>query len=384
MPRVKSSPLHIKRLHRYVFLEMWPTLVVSLFVFIFIVVAARMLNIAEWVVNHGVRIADVGRMILYLLPWMILFALPAAMLMAVFVAFTRLSNDNEITALKSSGISLYQMLPPVLTIATLGFLAALATSIVIAPIGNRSFKELIYHIAKSKTEIGIKERVFSEPFNKLTFYVNSYSPGENLMKDLFLVDRREPAMTTTIVAQKGRIHSDPKGKAIVIQLMNGTVFITEKKSHAARTIQFSTYDVTISLEDLMPSDSLKKRSPREMSVQELIRGLGDTEKKVRGYYDVAAELMERFSVPLAVFLMGLMGAPLGAQVKFLGRSLGVSIGMGMFVGYYLLLAGAKSLGESGLLSPFIGMWFPCVFLIVAGGLFMKHVQNEKPLFWWRR
>jgi len=55
----------------------------------------------------------------------------------------------------------------------------------------------------------------------------------------------------------------------------------------------------------------------------------------------------------------------------------------MFIVYYLLLAGVKSLGESGLLSPFIGMWFPCLFLLVAGGVFTKHVQKEKPLLWWR-
>ena len=383
MSRLKMSSIRIKRLHRYIFSEMWPTLAVSLCVFIFIVVAARILNIAEWVVNHGVRLVDVGRMILYLLPWMVLFALPAAMLMAVFVAFIRLSNDNEIIALKSTGISLYQMLPPVITIAIMGFLAAIAMSTLVSPVGNRAFKELVYHIARSKSGIGIKERIFSEPFSKITFYVNSYSPGENLMKDLFLVDRRDPSTTTTIVAQKGVIHSDPKGKAIVIQLMNGTAFTTERKSHAARTVQFSTYDVTIGLEEIMPSDSLRKRSPREMSVHELVRSLGETGKKDRGYNDMAAELMERFSVPLAVLLMGLMGAPLGAQAKTLGRSLGVSIGMGMFIAYYLLLAGVKSLGESGLLSPFIGMWFPCLFLLVAGGVFTKHVQKEKPLLWWR-
>jgi lipopolysaccharide export system permease protein len=374
----------VKLLYRYILSEIWPTLIVSLFVFIFIVLAARMLNIAEWVINHGVRLGDVGKMILYLLPWMVLFGLPAAMLMAVFVAFTRLSNDNEIMALKSSGISLYQMLPPVIAIALSVFLAALAISILIAPVGNRSFKELVFRIAQSKTDIGIKERIFSEPFNKVTFYVSSFSPEESLMKDLFLVDRRDPEMTNTIVAQKGQIVSDLKGKAIVIHLMNGTIFTTEKKSQAARTVQFSTYNVTIGIEDIMPSDSLRKRSTREMWVRELIGNLAEMEKKGKQYYGMAVELVERFSVPLAVLLMGLLGAPLGAQVKSLGRSLGVSVGMSVFIVYYLLMAGAKSLGEAGALSPFLGMWIPCLFLLVFGWLLMTKVQNEKPLLRWKK
>lgn len=370
----------IKKLHVYILHEIWPTLLVSLFVFIFIVVAARLLNIAEWVINHGVRLGDVGRMILFLLPWMVLFALPAAMLMAVFIAFIRLSNDNEITALKASGISLYQMLPSVIVMATIGCLVALSISILIAPMGNRSFRDLLFRIAKSKADIGIKERIFSEPFDKVTFYVNSFSPGENLMKDLFLVDRREPLMTTTIVAKKGQLVTDPKGRAIIIHLMDGTLFTMEKKSQAARTIQFSTYDVNIGLEDIMPSDSLRKRSPKEMFVQELISHLRAAEKMGNTHFEMAVELMERFSIPLAVFLMGIIGVPLGIQVRSMGRSLGVFVGMCVFIVYYLLLAGAKSVGEVGAISPFVGMWLPSLFLVVAGWVFIRKEQNETSLF----
>jgi hypothetical protein len=121
----------------------WPRkpFAASLVVFVFIVLAARILNIAEWVVNHGVQPSQMVGMVGYLLPGMILFALPAAALMAVFIAFHRLSNDNEILALKASGVSLYQMLPPVVVISTLCFVAALLISLIGAPWGQRSFKD---------------------------------------------------------------------------------------------------------------------------------------------------------------------------------------------------------------------------------------------------
>jgi lipopolysaccharide export system permease protein len=110
----------------------------SLMVFVFIVLATRIINLAEWVVNHGVRLSQMLEMIGYLLPAMILFALPASALMAVFIAFHRLSNDSEILALKASGISLYQMLPPVVVISSFCFVAALVISLVGAPWGHRS------------------------------------------------------------------------------------------------------------------------------------------------------------------------------------------------------------------------------------------------------
>ena len=370
-------------LHRYIFHEIWPTFLASLLVFIFIVLAARMLNISEWVVNHGVHVGDVGRMILYLLPGMVLFALPAAILMAVFIAFLRLSHDNEIMALKSSGISLFQMLPSVITVSVIGFVAAMSISIFLVPWGNQSFRDLVFRIAKSKADMGIKERIFSEPFDKVTFYVSSFSPKEKIMKDLFVVDRREPAMTTTIVAKTGVILSDPEGRAIVIHLKEGTAFTTEKKTQAARTVQFSSYDLRIGLDDIMPPDDMRKRSPKEMSIIELADLLSKPEQEKGLRHEMAVELMERISIPFSVFLMGIIGAPLGAQIRSGGRSLGISVSMAIFIVYYLFLAGVRSIGETGVLSPFLGMWLPSLFLLISNVFLLKRVQNEVPLLQWR-
>ena len=173
-------------IYKYIFHEIWPTFLASLLVFIFIVLAARMLNIAEWVINHGVSPLQVLKMILYLLPGMILFALPATTLIAVFVGFHRLSGDNEITALKSSGISMYQMLPPVVVLSLTTLIMAALLGLVGSPWGNRSFKDFIFQIAHSKADLAVKERVFCEPFDGVTFYINSFSSKERIMKDIFL------------------------------------------------------------------------------------------------------------------------------------------------------------------------------------------------------
>jgi lipopolysaccharide export system permease protein len=309
---------------------------------------------------------------------MVLFALPAAVLMAVFVAFLRLSGDNEIMALKSSGISLYQMLPPVLGVSVITFLVAISFAVILVPWGNRSFKDFVFRIARSRADLAIKERVFCEPFDKVTFYVSSFSPKERVMRDLFFVDRREPSVTTTIVAKEGMILSNPKRRSIVIHLEDGTAFTTENdRSRAARTVRFSTYDVTIGLNDILPSGSLRKKSPREMRVAELIRNLRAAEKGGALYNDMAIELMERFSIPVAVFFMALIGASLGAQMRSGGRSLGIGISLGIFIIYYLCLAGVRSLGETGTLSPFIGVWLPTFLVMVFSLVLLKRAQNEQ-------
>lgn len=366
-------------MYRYLFREIWPTLIASLVTFIFIILAARMLSISEWVINHGVHPGDVGKILAYLVPGMVLFALPAALLMAVFVAFLRLSSDNEIMALKSCGISLYQMLPPVVVVSVIGFLVGTTIAVYLVPWGNLSFKDLATRIARSKAGLGIKERVFCEPFDKLTFYVSSFSSREKVMRDLFLVDRRDPSVTTTIVAREGMILSQPQGKMLLVHLVDGTAFTTEKKSQAVRTIQFGTYDVTISIEEMLPSGSFMKKSPQEMLVTELIRNLRMEPRDKNLYNEMAVELMGRFSLPVAVFLMGIIGAPLGCQIRVGGRSLGVGVSLVIFLIYYLFLAGMKNIGETGVLSPFLGMWLPVLFLFVSCWIFLRRVQGERTL-----
>lgn len=364
-------------LHKYIFHEIWPTLLASLAVFLFIVLAARMLNLAEWMINHGVHPFQLARMIVYLLPGMILFALPAVLLMAVFGAFHRLSNDNELQAMKASGISLYQMLPSVVVVSLAGFLAALGLSSYAGPWGMKSFKDFVFTTAYSRADLGIQERVFSDPFKGVTFYVSDFAPKERMMKDVFLVDRRAPDMTTTIVAKEGRIDSAEARRLITVRFFDGTIFVVDKKRDEGRTITFSTYDLGIGLDDIMPALSGREKDPKEMSFAELMEGLKGPPKPNSRRPEMLVELMERFSIPFAVLLMGLIGAPLGAQLRAGGRLVGIVVSLMIFLFYYLLLVGMRNIGGTGFLSPAVGSWIPVLFLFCACLYLMKRSEKEK-------
>jgi len=351
----------------------------SLIVFIFIVLAATMLNLSEWIVNHGVPPLSIAKIILCLLPGLLLFALPASILIAVFVAFLRLSADNEIQAIKTSGIGLYQLLPAVILFSGVMFLVSCSISFIAAPLGNRSFKNLVFQTAYSKADMGIKEGVFCEPFQGVTFYVNSFSVRERAMSDVFLVDTRDPSVTNSIVAKEGRIFANPKSKIIQVQFQDGIVFTTDKNLEAARTIKFSTYDLSVDTDDLMPAISSRTLDPNEMFIQDLISKLKTTPRSEMRHNEMVMELMEKFSIPLAVFLMGMIGAPLGAQIRAGGRFLGIVISLLIFLIYYLFLAGMRSLGESGTLPPYVGAWLPVLFLLASGLFLMKRAGEERSI-----
>ena len=378
-------------LYRYILREIWPTFLASLFVFIFIMMAARMLSITELIVTRGVRASQVAGMVLFLLPDILTFALPAVTLMSVVVAFLRLSADSEIIAMKSSGISLYQMLPPVITFSLVAFFACLAISAFAAPWGNRSFKDLLFKIAETKADLGIKERVFCEPFGDLVFYVNSFSRQERVLKDVFVVDRRDQEMTSTIVSDEARIITRPAERTITLLFLRGTIFLVEKDLESSRTIKFNTYALNIGLKDVLADLASRRKAPHELSPGQLISQLKSTPETDKEYNRIMRELLEKLSIPLAVLLMGIIGVPLGAQMRGRGRSAGIGLSLMVFSMFYLFLMIIRSVCSAGVVSPVIGVWIPDFFLILSVIYLLRRASDERPIhllprfsFLWKR
>lgn len=366
-------------INRYIAREILPTFFTGLFVAVFVIIATRTLSLMEMVVSRGARISDVAWLLAYLLPDVIAFGLPAAVLMAVVTAFLRLSADSEIIALKSSGVSLYQMLPAVLVFASAGFFLSLAVALVAVPWGNSSFKDLVFRIAHSQASLGIQERVFFEPFDNVVFYVNDFTRKDGSMRDVFVVDRRDGDMPHTVIAEEAFLLSHPEKRVINVHFRDGTVFMVDGGSGSARSIHFDTYDIQIELRDVMSTLGSRQKAPKEMTVGESIGELRAEPAGSQRYNAVMVKLMEKFSISVAVLIMGVIGVPLGAHLKARGRSAGIGVSLFVFMVYYLFLAGARSVGEAGVVPPAVGVWIPVVFLAVCCVVFLTRAARELPL-----
>ncbi|MEE9517309.1 MAG: LptF/LptG family permease, partial [Candidatus Adiutricales bacterium] len=98
----------------YIIKEILPPFFVSLLVFNFIMILAKILELSELVIVKGVRLDTILRFLLYSLPFSLMVTIPLSTLLAVLLAFLRLTGDNEIAVIKSAGIGLYRLLPPVI------------------------------------------------------------------------------------------------------------------------------------------------------------------------------------------------------------------------------------------------------------------------------
>lgn len=367
-------------LYRSIFFEIMAIFVIALACFGFIVFVGRIMSIIEWLVNYGVNITYVLRFILYLMPKIILLSLPAAVLVGVIVTFNRMSSDNEIVAVESAGISIYQMMPPVVLMS---FISALFCSVLIfyvAPLCNQSFRALSSKILMSSIQVGLKERVFFEPFDDVIFYINSLSSDSNNMRDVFIVDKREDKfITNTIVARNGRLLLHANQEAFVVSLEDGVIFIDESDRESIRSIRFKSYDLKVDLDDLIPSVEEGETEASELYFGDLIDRLREAAKESEAYRMYLLEIMHRFALPFAVFFMGIVGAPLGAQVKARNRFSGGVFGLLIFVVYYICFAAASNMSEAALLPPHVGPWIPVVIVAFAGIFLLRRASRGMPL-----
>ncbi|MGB4545244.1 MAG: LptF/LptG family permease, partial [Smithellaceae bacterium] len=101
-----------KIINRYIFREISLAFIMILFVMTFVLLMGKMLQIMDLIINKGISVTSILHMIMLIMPSLMIFTLPIALLISILIAMGRFSADNEITALKSSGMSLLQMFYP--------------------------------------------------------------------------------------------------------------------------------------------------------------------------------------------------------------------------------------------------------------------------------
>src|ERR1035437_7105657 len=158
----------------YIIREIASLFLLGIMVFTLILLMGRLIKLTDLVISRGVPMADISRMILYLMPSFLVFTIPMAFLLAVLLAFGRLSADNEITVMKSGGLSLVQIMPPVLLCAMVAVLLTLAASIIGVPWGNTAFKRISFEMLKQNVAATIREKVFWDEIPGIILYTDHY------------------------------------------------------------------------------------------------------------------------------------------------------------------------------------------------------------------
>ncbi len=366
-------------LHKYILKELFQFFAISIITFTFILLVTKVFTFADLIINKGVAPSAIGLLILYTLPYSFVFTLPISTLLAVLLTFLRLTHDNEMTAIKASGISLYQVLPPVFVLTVFAYLCASYMTIYAMPMGKRAFNELVYSVAHERAYAGIKPRYFNDDFKNIVLYANEIDISGKFLQDIFISDKRDPRLSNTIVAKKGIIVSNPEQKRLALKLIDGSIHYDSKDMTTSDTIWFSKYELSLDLQQLVKNQKERGIRESEMSIAELIAKLKSYKSTDIKYNLYLTELHKKFALPLSCIILGLIAVPLGMQTKVSGSPGGISFGLGIFLLYYILFAAGKSFDDSGIYPPALGIWFPNIFLGALTILMVRKAAREEPI-----
>ena len=234
--------------------------------FTFMFLMTRILEITDMIVNYGVNIWTVIKILGFTMPFFLQFIIPMSVMMAVLLTFLKMSSDNEIIALKAGGVSIYRLLPPVFLFALLGVILTGATAIYGLPTGRIAIKRLLYDVAVNNSEVGLKPRTFNDAFNGVMLYVNEIEPATRTLRDIFIEDQRSTDVVSTVVSPEGRLFTQPETGAFQLRLYNGSINQVDVRERTAHTVQFETYDIRLDIQKntaLLPGGCLCFASPSD-------------------------------------------------------------------------------------------------------------------------
>ncbi len=173
-------------------------------------------------VGKGLAWSVIGEFFLLSVPFTVAMTLPMAVLVSTLYAFSRLAAENEITALKASGVSITRILVPVLMGATVIAFIMIGFNDQVLPRANHRLRALQTDIAQKKPTFGLREQVINE-VSPGRFFVRAgkLDPGSNRMKDVVIYDLSDPMRRVTIFADSGNMGITADQKDLEMQLYDG-------------------------------------------------------------------------------------------------------------------------------------------------------------------
>jgi lipopolysaccharide export system permease protein len=411
-------------LPRYILREHLGPFLLGLCVLTFVLLMDQVFTLMDMLIGKGLPLGIVGEVFVLSLPFILAVTTPMAVLVATLMAFGRMAQDNEVTALRSSGLPFHRLLiaPFLASWVLCAFL--LFFNNYILPEANHRVRNLLLDIAIKKPALKLKEGAFITDFEDQGYilFIKKVDIKTSRIFDVTIFDLRKggspfqpsiprnpqglPSIESpqTIISKMGELSFSPDGRTLTVTLRSGTIHSTDpKESSYYRKLPFEKMTINLPVDMNLERQSREFRSEREMGapmmlvalnklkkeIAELRKARGQTkepipeiqfrEQQIDSYW---VEIHKKFAIAFACPIFILLGAPLGVKARRGGVGIGFGVSLAFFVVYYLFLVGGEELADRGFLSPFLAMWAANILLGVVG-VFLT-LQTTREFHFWRK
>ena len=342
-----------------------------------------MFELVRQMVDKNLPITIAVQVLLFSIPRWLALSVPIGTLMASLFVFTRLSANNELTALRSLGITTKRMISAALSLSMAMTLFSFILNDVVVPRSERHAEVILKRglgkaVASEKgsniifSRFGVKIKPDGDKDRDALlqlFYARNFEDGE--MLQVKVLDFTQPGLSQMLIAERATWNESQASW----DFLNGQV-LTLAANGSSTKADFDRYVYPLGSGPLRLA-SIEKDAVN-MTVAEAFQTLRLYEEagSLKDARKMRVRIQEKFTVPMACLVFGLFGATLGAQPSYRSsRSFSFVLTLGIIAVYYVIGFSFSSLGVKGTLPPILAAWLPVMLFLGAGGLLLKQASR---------
>jgi lipopolysaccharide export system permease protein len=364
-------------LTRYILREVTSHALIGAAIFTFVLFTRDLGRILELVVRASAPLPSVAQIFFYTVPFALTYTIPMSVLVGILIGLSRLAADSEITAMRASGMGVWDFGRVLAIFVAAAWGLALLNSLYLAPWSLASLGHLEDQLKGSQVSYEVQPRVFYEGFPKLVLYVQDVhsAQGGSVWEDVFLADISDPANPSITLAREGILVPEGQDR-LHLHLTNGSTHETDPAK--ADHYQISTFQQTdIPIELASSENKTDEQVPyRAIPTRTLRERIPTVDPATARLYSI--EFHNRFALPSACLVLAMVGIPLGLSSKKSGKSGGFVITIVLVFIYYFISLVGVSLAKQGRVSPLFGAWLANL-VFFAAALFLLWQAERRPL-----
>ncbi len=247
----------MKRLYLYLIKRFIGPFFLTFFISIFVLLMQFLWRYLDELVGKGLETSIIVELMSYASLSLVPMALPLAVLIASVMTFGNLGERSELIAIKASGVSLLQIMKPLIYLTSLITIVAYLLANEVIPVTNAKFTALLWSIREQRPEMIIKEGAFSNEIDGYSIKVNRRDDDSELLYGIMIYDHTEDRGNVAVtIADSGYLRISDNKQYMILTLYNGESYNDEKPSgrekrtsHPFRREKFSKQQIVISVKD---------------------------------------------------------------------------------------------------------------------------------------
>ncbi len=351
----------MRLLDRYILREIGGVFLFGVALFTTLLLVNHLFFLARLGADVAVSIRTNLELLVLRVPYLATYSLPFATLFAVLLAFGRLSDRNEVTALRTSGWSLARVAAPVLFAGVMVMAGALGLGEWVVPHAETRYRTVLTGVIRSPAQQIQQNVLFREQVDGVesVFTVRELNPQDGTMSHVTIVQFHQTRPVRIIEAEQARY--GPEGWVLhrgALYLLGGNALATTFE------------ELRVALARSPQQLAAPRRDPYELSIRELRQQIAALRAAGESVIRHAVSLQAKLALPTSSVLFALLAVPLGLRPHRSGRSIGFGVTVFVLLMYWLTMSITLTLGERGRIASFWAAWLPNILVAGAGAVLL--------------